>query len=150
MALRSLNHVLGVQRSLSGKAWLWRGGNMEIDPASSGIGDNITTQLLKARGVSDSDIPRNLNPTMREFLPDPSIFKDMDSAAERIVQAILSNEKITVYGDYDVDGATSAALLINLLNDLGAEAEYYIPDRLLEGYGPSGEALIKLEKQAPA
>lgn len=117
---------------------------MEIDPANSSMSDNITAQLLKSRGVADSDIARNLNPTMREFLPDPSMFKDMDAAAERIVQAILGREKITVYGDYDVDGATSAALLINLLNDLGAEAEYYIPDRLLEGYGPSGKALIKL------
>ncbi|RGP40752.1 Single-stranded-DNA-specific exonuclease RecJ [Altererythrobacter insulae] len=117
---------------------------MEIDTASSGLADNIITQLLRTRGVSEADIARNLAPTMREFLPDPSIFKDMDAAAERIVQAILSGETITIYGDYDVDGATSAALLVNLLRDLGAEAGYYIPDRLLEGYGPSGEALIKL------
>ena len=142
MASRSLSHVLGVGSSLSGKAWLWRGGNMEIDTASSGLADNIITQLLRTRGVSEADIARNLAPTMREFLPDPSIFKDMDAAAERIVQAILSGETITIYGDYDVDGATSAALLVNLLRDLGAEAGYYIPDRLLEGYGPSGEALI--------
>lgn len=144
MASRALSHVLGVESSLSGKAWLWRGGSMEIDQISSSLDDNLITQLLRTRGVDEADIARNLNPTMREFLPDPSIFHDMDIAAERIVQAVLSGETITIYGDYDVDGATSAALLVNLLRELDAEAGYYIPDRLLEGYGPSGEALIKL------
>jgi single-stranded-DNA-specific exonuclease len=71
----------------------------------------------------------------------------MDLAAERIAQAILNQEAITVYGDYDVDGATSSALLIQLFRELGVEAGYYIPDRLLEGYGPSGEALVKLADQ---
>ncbi|MBO6945856.1 single-stranded-DNA-specific exonuclease RecJ [Altererythrobacter sp.] len=146
MASRSISHVLGVSTSLSGKAWLWRGGNMEIDPASTGLEDNIIAQLLKTRGVTETDLARNMSPTMREFLPDPSIFRDMDAAAERIVSAILGGEIITIYGDYDVDGATSAALLVNLLRELGAEAGYYIPDRLLEGYGPSGEALINLAK----
>ncbi len=68
----------------------------------------------------------------------------MDVAAERLVQAVIGNETVTVYGDYDVDGATSAALLIRLLRELGLEARYYIPDRLLEGYGPSGEALLRI------
>ena len=71
----------------------------------------------------------------------------MDTAADRIAQAVLSGEKITIYGDYDVDGATSSALLIRLLRDLGVDAGYYIPDRLLEGYGPSGEALVKLGEE---
>jgi single-stranded-DNA-specific exonuclease len=81
---------------------------------------------------------------LRSFLPDPSIFRDMDSAADRIAQAILAGERITVFGDYDVDGATSAALLVRLLRALGHDAGAYIPDRLLEGYGPSGEALVRL------
>ena len=119
---------------------------MEIDPASTGLEDNIIAQLLKTRGVTETDLARNMSLTMREFLPDPSMFRDMDAAAERIVSAILGGENITIYGDYDVDGATSAALLVNLLRELGAEAGYYIPDRLLEGYGPSGEALINLAK----
>jgi single-stranded-DNA-specific exonuclease len=72
------------------------------------------------------------------------VFRDMDAAAERLADAVQSGEVVTVYGDYDVDGATSAALLIRLLRDVGLEAGYYIPDRLLEGYGPSGEALEKL------
>jgi single-stranded-DNA-specific exonuclease len=71
----------------------------------------------------------------------------MDVAAERLAQAVLTGETVTIYGDYDVDGATSAALLIRLLRDLGHEARYYIPDRLLEGYGPSGEALVRLGEE---
>src|SRR6185437_2853875 len=84
------------------------------------------------------------SPNLRTFLPDPSIFNDMDTAADRLAQAVLAGEQVTVFGDYDVDGATSAALLIRLLRMLGHEARYYIPDRLLEGYGPSGEALVRL------
>jgi len=71
----------------------------------------------------------------------------MDAAADRLAQAILAGEKITVYGDYDVDGATSAALLIRLLRELGHDAQFYIPDRLLEGYGPSGEALVRIAEE---
>ena len=147
MASRSIPHVLGVSSSLSGKAWSWRGGNMDLGSSSDGLENDILTQLLLTRGVDRNDVERHLKPTMREFLPDPSEFRDMETAAERIVQAILSKEAITVYGDYDVDGATSAALLISLLRKLGANADYYIPDRLLEGYGPSGEALLKLAEQ---
>lgn len=77
-------------------------------------------------------------------MPDPSIFRDMDRAAERLADAVVAQERVTIFGDYDVDGATSAALLIRLLRDLGLQAGAYIPDRLMEGYGPSGEALVKL------
>ena len=111
------------------------------------VAHDIVTQLLLARGVAEADLARNRTPTLRYFLPDPSEFNDMDTAADRLAQAVLNGERITVYGDYDVDGATSAALLIRLLRDLGVEADYYIPDRLLEGYGPSGEALVKLGEQ---
>lgn len=120
---------------------------MAIDGDSSTLEDDIITQLLLTRGVAREDIARNAAPTLREFLPDPAEFQDMETAAARIAQAVLSNEAITVYGDYDVDGATSAALMISLLNDLGSRADYYIPDRLLEGYGPSGEALVRLGDQ---
>ena len=111
---------------------------------SQTLGDDIVRQLLLSRGVPAEDIERHRQPTLRNFLPDPSLFRDMDVAADRIAQAVLAGETITIYGDYDVDGATSSALLIRLLRDLGVEAGYYIPDRLLEGYGPSGEALVRL------
>lgn len=120
---------------------------MAIDSGVAGLENDILSQLLLTRGVAPDDLARHANPTLREFLPDPSAFRDMDAAAERIAQAVLSGESITVYGDYDVDGATSAALLIDLLRQVGAAADYYIPDRLLEGYGPSGEALVRLGEE---
>ncbi len=136
--------VLGVERSLTGKAWRWRGGNMDLVSEAGGITDDIVTQLLLARGVDREDLARHRSPSLRAFLPDPSEFNDMDLAAERISEAVLAGETVTVFGDYDVDGATSAALLIRLFRMLGHQARHYIPDRLLEGYGPSGEALVRL------
>ncbi|MFT4028230.1 MAG: single-stranded-DNA-specific exonuclease RecJ [Novosphingobium sp.] len=138
--------VFGIDKSLSGKAWRWRRGNMDLGEGT-GLETNLIDQLLLARGVPADDLERHRTPSLREFLPDPSLFRDMDTAAERLAQAVLTRETITVYGDYDVDGATSAALLIRLLRMLGHEAGHYIPDRLLEGYGPSGEALVKLASQ---
>lgn len=147
MASHSLSYVFGIERSLSGKAWRWRGGNMALSGGAASLDDDIVAQLLLSRGVAREDIERHRTPTLREFLPDPSAFRDMDAAAERIAQAVLGGETITIYGDYDVDGATSSALLIRLLRMLGHDAGHYIPDRLLEGYGPSGEALVKLAEQ---
>jgi single-stranded-DNA-specific exonuclease len=138
--------VFGIERSLGGTSWRWRGGNMALGSANAGL-DDIVTQLLLSRGVARDDIGRHRTPSIRSFLPNPSEFRDMDAAAERLAQAILSHETVTIYGDYDVDGATSAALLIRLLRMLGHDARYYIPDRLLEGYGPSGEALVKIAEQ---
>ena len=141
------NAACGVSSSLSGKTWRWRGGNMALGTAGTIGGTDLVTQLLAARGVPHEDLERHRSPTLRAFLPDPSIFADMDTAAERLAQAVLTEEAITIYGDYDVDGATSAALLIRLLRVLGANPSHYIPDRLLEGYGPSGEALVKLGEE---
>ena len=132
-----------VQRSILGQTWQWRGGRADAgDPDFTP--DDLVTQLLLARGVARDDLERHRNPTLRGFMPDPSIFRDMDAAAERLADAVERGEQLTVYGDYDVDGATSAALLIRLFGELGHAAGYYIPDRLLEGYGPSGEALVRL------
>ena len=121
---------------------------MDIGTGFAGdLGVDLIDQILLSRGVPADDLARHRTPSLREFLPDPSEFRDMDAAAERLAQALLARETITIYGDYDVDGATSAALLIRLLRMLGGDAGYYIPDRLLEGYGPSGEALVKLAEQ---
>lgn len=138
--------ILGLDRSISGRTWRWRGGNMDLGNGAN-LDHDLVTQLLLSRGVAAGDVERHRNPSLRAFLPDPSALRDMDAAAERLAQAVLTGETMTVYGDYDVDGATSAALLIRLLRSLGLEAHYYIPDRLLEGYGPSGEALVKLAEQ---
>ncbi|MEO5587245.1 MAG: single-stranded-DNA-specific exonuclease RecJ [Novosphingobium sp.] len=145
--------VFGIDRSLSGRTWRWRRGNMDVsDGMAAGgfggeLGIDLVDQILLSRGVPAEDLPRHRTPSLREFLPDPSEFRDMDAAAERLAQAVLTHETVTIYGDYDVDGATSAALLIRLFRMLGGDAGYYIPDRLLEGYGPSGAALVKLAEQ---
>src|SRR5688500_3951067 len=131
----------GVERSLSGQPWRWRrnGGDE--------LGRDLIDQLLLARGVDESDLARHRLPTIRNFLPDPSSFKDMDKAAQRIADAIDAGETIAIFGDYDVDGATSAALLTLLLRRLSVEPMVYIPDRLMEGYGPSGAALVELKRR---
>ena len=139
--------VLGIHRSIAGKAWRWRGGNMELPGGVAGLEDDIVVQLLLARGVPRGELAMHRRPSLRDFLPDPSAFRDMDLAAERVAEAVIARETVTVYGDYDVDGATSAALLIRLLRMLGHDARHYIPDRLLEGYGPSGEALVRLGQE---
>ena len=146
MASSAYSSVFGVDNSLSGRKWQWRGGNMALSGDHHGGGD-IVTQLLSSRGVAREDLDMHRNPTLRNFLPDPSQFQDMEVAADRIAQAVLARETVTIYGDYDVDGATSSALLIRLFRMLGHDAGYYIPDRLLEGYGPSGAALVKLAEQ---
>jgi single-stranded-DNA-specific exonuclease len=136
-------NALGITQSLSGQAWNWR--RSSADMASENLApDDLVAQLLLARGVPRDDLERQRHPTLRGFMPDPSLFKDMDSAATRIADAVEAGEPITIFGDYDVDGATSAALLVRLLRALDLPAGYYIPDRMLEGYGPSGPALVKI------
>jgi single-stranded-DNA-specific exonuclease len=135
--------VLGISQSLTGQTWQWRGQEGDVRDANPQP-DDLVTQLLLSRGVAREALDQHRAPTIRNFMPDPSVFRDMDNAAERLAQAVLSNEQVTIYGDYDVDGATSAAVLIRLLRDLGLDAAAYIPDRLMEGYGPSGEALVRL------
>ncbi len=135
--------LLNITQSILGQSWQWRGNAADArDPNFAP--DDLVTQLLLARGVIREELDRHRAPTIRGFMPDPSIFQDMDRAAERLADAVQHGEIVTVYGDYDVDGATSAALLIRLLRSLGLAAGYYIPDRLMEGYGPSAEALVKL------
>jgi single-stranded-DNA-specific exonuclease len=135
--------VCGVERSIMGQAWRWRGSAGDL--CDEGFqADDLVTQLLLARGVGRGEIERHRAPTLRGFMPDPSLFRDMDQAAARLADAVERREPVTVFGDYDVDGATSAALLIRLLRGLGCDPKAYIPDRLMEGYGPSGEALVRI------
>lgn len=129
----------GVERSLTGQPWRWR------RPGGDELERDLVDQLLLARGIEEADLARHRAPTIRDFLPDPSVFADMDKAAARLADAVQRGETIAIFGDYDVDGATSAALLTLLLRRLGVEPIVYIPDRLMEGYGPSGPALVKLK-----
>ena len=141
--LMSASHVCGVSHSILGQAWRWRGSAADgTDEAFQP--DDLTDQLLLARGIVREELERHRTPTIRGFMPDPSIFRDMDRAAERLADAVEAREPVTIFGDYDVDGATSAALLIRLLRELGCDPKAYIPDRLMEGYGPSGEALVRI------
>ncbi|MGZ8286793.1 MAG: single-stranded-DNA-specific exonuclease RecJ [Allosphingosinicella sp.] len=139
-------HVCGVSRSILGQPWRWRGAAADgHDEAFQP--DDLIDQLLMARGVAREALESHRLPTLRGFMPDPSLFRDMDIAAERLADAVEAGEPVTVFGDYDVDGATSAALLVRLLRGLGLEPRAYIPDRLMEGYGPSGEALVRLARE---
>ena len=135
-------NVLGVDRSISGQPWRWRGASVEMGSSA----DDLVTGLLLARGCPKEGVEAHRAPTLRVFMPDPSIFRDMDKAARRLAKAVAAGEPVTVFGDYDVDGATSAALLIRLLRQLGLDPQAYIPDRLMEGYGPSGEALVRIAR----
>ena len=107
--------------------------------------DALVDELLLARGVEREDLQRHREPKIRDFLPDQSCFRDMDKGAKRLADALQHGETIAIFGDYDVDGATSAALLVMLLRRLGGTPIVYIPDRLMEGYGPSGKALVELK-----
>jgi len=132
--------ALNIERSVMGQPWRWR---REPDPSLAM--DALVDELLLGRGVERDDLPRHRDPKIRDFLHDPSCFRDMDKGARRLADAVQKGEKIAIFGDYDVDGATSAALLVLLLRRLGSEPIVYIPDRLMEGYGPSGKALVELQ-----
>jgi len=137
-----MQFALNVERSITGQPWRWR---WSAEPVA-GM-DSLVDQLLLARGVARDDLARHRDPRIRDFLPDPSAFQDMEKGTKRLADAIEAGETIAVFGDYDVDGATSAALLTLLLRQLGAEPIVYIPDRLMEGYGPSGAALVELKRR---
>lgn len=135
-----MNVALGVEQSLSGQAWRWRRPQSEEK-----LGTDLIDELLLGRGIAAHELDRYRNPTLRDLLPDPSLFRDMDKAAERLAAAVIGGEGIAIFGDYDVDGATSSALLVLLLRQLGAEAMVHIPDRMAEGYGPNLPALLGLK-----
>ncbi|MEA3059974.1 MAG: single-stranded-DNA-specific exonuclease, partial [Sphingomonadales bacterium] len=114
--------AFNIDSSVTGQPWRWR---REPDPALPM--DALVDELLLARGVQREDLPRHRDPRIRDFLPDPSCFQDMDKGARRLADALQAGETIAIFGDYDVDGATSAALLVLLLRRLGAEPMVYIP-----------------------
>lgn len=135
--------VLGIARSFLGQAWHWRGRAPDLGAGP----DALLDALLLARGCPPADLASHRAPQIRAFMPDPSVFRDMDAAAARLADAVEGGERIAVFGDYDVDGATSAALLVRLLRQLGLDPIAYIPDRLTEGYGPTAAALVRLARE---
>jgi single-stranded-DNA-specific exonuclease len=140
---------LGVERSLTGRRWAARLADERTALAIGqrhGLPDAIC-RLLAARDVPLEAVPDFLDPTLRKFLPDPSHLKDMDAAVARLVHAVRQGERIVVFGDYDVDGATSSALLLRFFRAVGGDIGVYIPDRRKEGYGPNATALVKIKEE---
>jgi len=138
--------VLGVDRSISGRRWRARLADDRMGLAlaqRTGLPE-IIGRILAARDVSVEEVDRFLNPTLSQLLPDPSCLRDMDRAVDRLTTALTGGEPVAVFGDYDVDGATSAALLHGFFKAVGADLRIYIPDRLAEGYGPNARALRRL------
>jgi single-stranded-DNA-specific exonuclease len=103
--------------------------------------------ILAARGLAPEDAADYLEPSLRKLLPNPSVFLDMDKAVKRVAAAITGGEKIAIWGDYDVDGATSSAILARFLGMIGIEPRIYIPDRIKEGYGPNAEGFALLRRE---
>ena len=125
--------------SVSGKNWILKKYNQEdsIFIKETFSLDEITSKLLSIRKIKKEEIHSFLNPSIKNFLPNPNNLIDMEKSTLRTVKAILNNEKIGIFGDYDVDGAASTALLGNYFNELNLNYEIYIPDRKKDGYGPS-------------
>ncbi|MSO54478.1 MAG: single-stranded-DNA-specific exonuclease RecJ [Rhodospirillales bacterium] len=141
--------VLGVDRSLSGKRWIERCEDSRLGAAiaqAHGLPE-VLGRVLAGRGVGIDAVDGFMDPKLRDSLPDPSRFKDMDRAVERVIAAVRGSETIAVFGDYDVDGATSAALLTRFFAAVGAKTTVYVPDRRREGYGPNAPALLELKRR---
>jgi single-stranded-DNA-specific exonuclease len=141
---------LGVEASARGLRWRER-----LDPASAKTAAAISQRhglpellgrVLASRGILVDEVPVVLDPSIKALMPDPSTLRDMDKGAARLADAIQRRERIAVFGDYDVDGACSAALMQRFLGMHGLQARIYIPDRMLEGYGPNPAAIEALAK----
>ena len=140
-----MTDVLGIAQSILGQPWRWRA--LSADARDGLVHDDLVTQLLLARGCPPEAVEDHKQPSIRSFMPDPSIFRDMDRAADRLADAVIAGEPVAIFGDYDVDGATSSALMVRLLRSLGLSPRAYIPDRLAEGYGPTEAALLRLQAE---
>jgi len=140
---------LGVETSATGRRWVGPTGDEDRLAEAMAQDTQLPAPLcriLVRRGVSAQDAAAFFAPTLRDLLPDPRSLKDMDAASARFLNAVAQGERIAVFADYDVDGGTSAALLINWLRDMGRPATLYVPDRIDEGYGPNDEAMSALAK----
>lgn len=140
---------MGIERSVTGKWWRERTSDERLATTIAqrfGVPE-IVGRVMAARGIDLDDVESFLSPTLRDLMPDPSSLRDMDKAAARIADAIEAGEGIAVFGDYDVDGATSTALLKRFFGALGIDVPVHIPDRMTEGYGPNAPALLELQRK---
>lgn len=139
---------LGVEDSLGGNRWVPRldqaGQNRALAMSQTDGMPELIARVLAGRGVAVDEARAFLDPTIRALMPDPSTLTDCDLAAERIADAVIRGERVAVFGDYDVDGAASAALMCRFLRFFGNSVEIYIPDRIFEGYGPNPAAITEL------
>jgi single-stranded-DNA-specific exonuclease len=139
---------LGVERSVSGNRWISRldqaGQNKALAIAQTHGLPDLIARVLAGRGVSAEEAMAFLDPTIRNLMPDPHAMTDCEKAARRLVEAIGKGERVAIFGDYDVDGAASSALVYRLLRHFGVTANIYIPDRIFEGYGPNPVAINQL------
>ncbi|KHA52906.1 single-stranded-DNA-specific exonuclease RecJ [Sulfitobacter geojensis] len=138
---------LGVEASLTGRTWV--GPGVEVERAAELLVQRTALpqavcQVLARRGVAPEDAEGFLAPSLRDLMPDPRSLKDMEKAATRFLEAVAKRQKIAVFADYDVDGGSSAALLLVWLREMGCGATLYVPDRIDEGYGPNDEAMAAL------
>lgn len=141
-------YFLGVRKSATGLAWEHRLNERQDMVAlaiaqTQGVSD-IVARVLAGRGVTQAETVRFLDPTIRDLLPDPARLTDMETAAGRIADAVVRRERVAIFGDYDVDGAASSALVSRFLAHFGITSEIYIPDRIFEGYGPNPDAMRDL------
>ncbi|MCP8893340.1 single-stranded-DNA-specific exonuclease RecJ [Shinella daejeonensis] len=139
---------LGVERSASGQRWVARldqaGENRALAMSQLHGLPELIARVLASRRVASETALEFLDPTLRRLMPEPYSLMDCEAAAERLARAIERRERVAIFGDYDVDGAASSALLYRFLSHFGIEAEIYIPDRIFEGYGPNPAAIGQL------
>ncbi|MBS29081.1 MAG: single-stranded-DNA-specific exonuclease RecJ [Alphaproteobacteria bacterium] len=138
-----------VAKSVTGRRWVQRVGDDRTGLALAQRLDlpEIVGRVMAARGIEIEAAEQFLEPTLRDVLPDPARLQGMDVAAERLADAIRDGDSIAIFGDYDVDGATSSALLARFLSAAGVPARVYIPDRITEGYGPTTPAMLRLRAE---
>ncbi|WP_375614551.1 MULTISPECIES: single-stranded-DNA-specific exonuclease RecJ [unclassified Bartonella] len=149
--MQSPRYFLNVESSACGQAWLDALDVQGINNARAisqkfGFPDQLA-RVLSARDVDEAEAVAFINPTLRTLMPDPESFRDMQCAAERIVKALFNQEQVAVFGDYDVDGACSSALIARFFRYFGIEVKIYIPDRIVEGYGPNEQAMRMLVQE---
>ncbi|HEY0222936.1 MAG TPA: single-stranded-DNA-specific exonuclease RecJ [Pseudolabrys sp.] len=136
---------LGVEKSATGRAWrdrLDERGNARALTITQRLGiPELLARVLAGRGVDADEAEAFLDPTVKRLLPDPHTLTEMKAASERIAYAIERGEKVAIFGDYDVDGATASALLGRYLRHCGLDPIVHIPDRIFEGYGPNVDAV---------